>query len=490
MPESLDDRDGSDVAVETHSLLLSLAGLVDDELLNWCRELVAVGEGDYALELMTAAVQADRVRLPGSVHDALLDTAQRRRVLGRGEQLPPVDAAPRMPHRFTTDPTEHGFPARAEQDDPEQALHTVPVRLLRDCHLWLAWRLTPAGGAPGPLPHPVVLVETGDAEGADVLAYQLGEVLSRAGVFASVEVFSGDRELGDYHRAALAQARAMLGAGEPPSAGVAPLDSGYPEAEPNTGTGPMEALTNGTHGINGTNGVAPVAPQPTPRARTEPGVNGTGHEGLPRRTPENGAPHPGPTNGLTQSSGPAGGGPGATAGGQAVADPSRRPPMHPVDRVITARNSSGPRGPRTDRQPGSQDDVASGLSFERGAAGPASDQHGNEVEHTRPNPAEGDRPRNGTRDDRPAGPPRRPTPRPTPRPHPENLPPEDATELSDVEQRLLRQLHEELASREDHGGPMSDSDDRSGGSDLFRGANGGANGGRKRPPRPGPGPSH
>jgi len=68
MPEG---REVTDVTVDTHSLLLSLAGLLDDELLGWCRELVAVGEGDYALELVTAAVQADRVRLPAATHEAL-----------------------------------------------------------------------------------------------------------------------------------------------------------------------------------------------------------------------------------------------------------------------------------------------------------------------------------------------------------------------------------------------------------------------------------
>ncbi|MBO0851653.1 MAG: hypothetical protein J2P20_19485, partial [Pseudonocardia sp.] len=205
MPEG---RDAVDVTVETHSLLLSLAGLVDDELLGWCRELVAVGEGDYAIELATSTVQADRVRLASGPHDALLAAAGRRQLLAAGETLPPADQSPRMRHRFVADPTSAGFPPGPNGErDPEVALRAVPSRLLRDCQVLLVWRTTPTGGAPGPLPHPVVLIETAEAAGADVLAYQVGEVLARAGVFASVEVFAAEHQLGDYHRAALTEAR-------------------------------------------------------------------------------------------------------------------------------------------------------------------------------------------------------------------------------------------------------------------------------------------
>lgn len=478
MPEGLED---ADVAVETHSLLLSLAGLIDDELLGWCRELVAVGDSDYALELVAAAVQADRTRLPGPLHADLLAAAQRRRVLGRGDGFPSPDSAPRMPHRFAVDPTEHGFPARPEAHSPESALRAVPTRLLRDCQLWLTWRLTPAGGAPGPLPHPVVLIETADGLGAEVLAYQVAEVLGRTGVFASVEVFSSEQELGEYHRAALAQAHSMFGAesaAEPP-AGRTTV----------SGTGPLEAVPTGP------------PPSPTPRARVEPPVNGNGGQ-PPRRAPENGTVRPGP-------------------------DASRRPPMHPVDRVITAR-SSAPRRPRPDRQPGSLDDVASGLNFERGTGafpaqpGTSEADQAPEDEQQRPPSADspdrpqpdrpqpdrrgperprGDTPWNGSRE--PGKPPRDAAreDHPNPGPPPRSGPPPDRgqgvgpkrpgprpsegaespADLSDIEQRLLRQLHEELAAREDGGTPMlPDSEPPS--SRIFRGANGS----RKRPPRAGP----
>jgi hypothetical protein len=468
MADGLED---ADVAVETHSLLLSLAGLVDDELLGWCRELVAVGESDYALELAAAAVQADRVRLPGPLHADLLDAAQRRRVLGRGESLPIADSVPRMPHRFAVDPTEHGFPPRAEEWSPQTALRSVPPRLLRDCQLWLTWRLTPAGGAPGPLPHPVVLIETLDGVGADLLAYQVAEVLARAGVFASVEVFSGESELDEYHRAALAEAHLVVG----PEAGE---EHGFLDRAGIGGTGSLEAV--------------PPIPGPAPRARVEPGVNGTARE-TPLRVAENGVPRPAPA----------------------------RQPMHPVDRVITARNTA-PRRPRPDRQPGSLDDVAAGLNFERGNAGFATEQDAvdgqdelelleeaprppverHQPEHPRDPgwngppeppasprespPVPGERPNPGPQPHRgvPPVPGERPAPGPRPKrpsPHPVDAAPEEsANELSDVEQRLLRQLHEELAAREDRSMPVLDADQPP--SRIFRSANGG----RKRPPRNGP----
>jgi hypothetical protein len=347
MSDGLED---ADVAVETHGLLLSLAGLIDDELLGWCRELVAVGESEYALELVTASVQADRVRLPEQLHANLQDTAIRHRALGRADTLPSPDPSPRMRHKFSTDPTEHGFPAQPFGPSPEEALRLVPSRLLRDCKLWLTWRLTPAGGAPTPLPHPVVLVETSDVLGAEALAYQVAEVLSRAGVFASVEVFSNSLQLGDYHREALAAARSLPhgesredgGLGE--SFGVSSSE-GFTALEPP----PLEPSP-----------VKPVAvepssspsPRPTPRARVE--ANGVG----PRGGDEGSAPpRPKPSPG-----------PEAT---------NPRAPLRPVDRVITARDSARGRQPGT-RQPGSSDDVAAGLHFEQGVV------NGESVDHDGP----------------------------------------------------------------------------------------------------------
>ena len=51
-------------APPVHDLLLALAGRLDDDLLAWARELLAVGEEDQAVELATAALAAERVVLP------------------------------------------------------------------------------------------------------------------------------------------------------------------------------------------------------------------------------------------------------------------------------------------------------------------------------------------------------------------------------------------------------------------------------------------
>jgi hypothetical protein len=469
MPEG---REVTDVTVDTHSLLLSLAGLLDDELLGWCRELVAVGEGDYALELVAASVQADRVRLPAATHDQLLAAATRLKLLGRGESLPPPDTTPRLRHRFLADPASGGFPVASGERSPEHALASVPARLLRNCELWLSWRCTPTGSAPGPLPHPVVLIEADESEGADVLAYQVGEVLLRAGVFASVEVFASDIELGEYHRAALAEAHRVEVTGDRP----------VPEATGATRPAPP-------------NGRA-ASPRP------EPASNGGERPRDTARRPE--PPRPGPIAG---------------------SDGGRPTPLRPVDRVITARSST-PRRPRTDhpdRSDAGFDEIASGLTFDRAGAdgddmfgpdGPGPDRAPDQPIERRPadqarggdwggsrEPAGGpprDEPKN-----RPGPPPRPATAGPGPfsagpdrtganRPvapsgpgGPTGLPkrpptrPDDTADgpLSDVEQRLLRQLHEELAAREDRGSSPPGKDQPR----IFRGANGGR---KPRPSRP------
>src|SRR5581483_4340572 len=278
--------------------LLSLAGLIDDELLGWCRELTAVGESDYALELVTAAVAADHVRVPEAVHAALSRTAKGQ----PGLSLPAPDPAPVMTHRFLADPASVGHSTSGRS--PVDVLHTLPTRLVRGCRLWLSWRLTPAGSAPTPVPHPVLLLETADGGGADVLAYQVADLLGQAGVFASVEVFGAGAALDEYHRAALAAS--------------VPL-----ETDGVVGTAPAEGS-----GHSGPGGVLPAALAASLPQRTDPSQ--TSPRGNPR-------PHPQPS--------PRGGLPSREPFGRdhdEVRDP--RPPLRPVDRVIAAR-ASAPRNP-------------------------------------------------------------------------------------------------------------------------------------------------
>ncbi len=182
----------------THDLLLALAGRVDDDLLGWARELTAVGEDAHAVELLTASLVASRTALPRPVRAALTAAARSARTDLDPSALLGGPAEEGTGHRF----------AEATGDDPVAgALLDLPARPLAGCRLLLTRRLTPAGAAPGPLPHPVVLVQVRrDGRPTDVLAYQVTVALERAGVRASVEVLTDGAGLSAYHEAALRSA--------------------------------------------------------------------------------------------------------------------------------------------------------------------------------------------------------------------------------------------------------------------------------------------
>lgn len=183
------------MTASTHDLLLELAGRVDDDLLTWARELVAVGENTHAMELLAAAVLADSVTLPHWVRDALAAGARTARPdLDIGAALPPPDGE---------EPSHVFDPAAGPVEHIAEVLRELPARRLAGCAVHVTWRLTPAGSAPGPVPHPVVLVEVEPDRSTEVLAYQLATELERAGRPASVEVFPQGAELPAYHRAAL-----------------------------------------------------------------------------------------------------------------------------------------------------------------------------------------------------------------------------------------------------------------------------------------------
>jgi len=180
----------------THDLLLALAGRVDDDLLRWARELVALGEDARAVEMLTASLVAARAVLPAPVRSALVAAAHAART-----DLGPAAA---LPQPRPEESTEHRFTTPGGNDPVAGALLEFPARPLTGCSVLLARRLTPAGTAPGPLPHPVVLVRVHDeTRRADVLAYQLGAALERAGAPASVEVLPADGPVPNYHAAAL-----------------------------------------------------------------------------------------------------------------------------------------------------------------------------------------------------------------------------------------------------------------------------------------------
>jgi hypothetical protein len=199
-------------APSVHDLLLALAGRLDDDLLAWARELVAVGEEGQAVELAATALAAEEVALPPAVRAAIVAAARAAHT--------DLDAARALAPAAADDGTAHRFDPQAGDADAVVAVLTgLPARRLAGCRVHLTWRRTPAGAAPGPVPHPVLLVESDPDRSADVLAYQLAAELDRAGIAASVEVFPTGTTLPAYQAAALRAAREVPVGGRTDGAG-------------------------------------------------------------------------------------------------------------------------------------------------------------------------------------------------------------------------------------------------------------------------------
>ncbi|MDD7941734.1 hypothetical protein PHK61_25265 [Actinomycetospora lutea] len=197
-----------------HEVLLSLAGRIDDDALTSVRELVAVEDEAAAAELLGGCLLAAGAGV----------TAREHAVLGRwfaASRVDPelVDALPRDPeadrrdeHRFTADPPSGAAAAGGAGEAVARAAARLPgVQRVHQC-----WRTTPAGTAPGPVPHRVVLVETRSADDCEHVAHHVAHAARGHGA-VSVEVFAAGAELPAYHRAAVRAAR--------------PLETGPPSGE-------------------------------------------------------------------------------------------------------------------------------------------------------------------------------------------------------------------------------------------------------------------
>ncbi len=245
-----------------HDLLLALAGRLDDDLLAWCRELVAVGEDARAVELACAALAADRAALPPAVRAALVAAARAARTdLDADTALPPA-AGTEVPHRFDA--------ARPVVDELAAAVAGLSDRQVAGCRLHVTARTTPAGAAPGPLPQPVVLAEVAadDARPLDVLAYRLATACERAGVPAAVEVVVAGTALPAYQRTALRTARPVDGDRAEPRSAARPaaprVDAPHrPEPQPAAAPAPEPAGAPGPD-------AAPRADVPLPDADPTP----------------------------------------------------------------------------------------------------------------------------------------------------------------------------------------------------------------------------
>ncbi|HWN27560.1 MAG TPA: hypothetical protein VNP37_11400, partial [Actinomycetospora sp.] len=206
-----DPRPGTPPRPDTggrHEVLLSLAGRIDDDALTSVRELVAVEDDAAAAELLGGSLLAAGVGV----------TPREHAVLGRwfaSSRVDPelVDALPRDleadrrdEHRFAADP-----PAGAATAGAGDVVARAAARLPGVARVRQSWRTTPAGAAPGPVPHRVVLVETHSADDCEHVAHHVAHAARELGA-VSVEVFAAGAELPAYHRAAVRAAR-PLGAG-------------------------------------------------------------------------------------------------------------------------------------------------------------------------------------------------------------------------------------------------------------------------------------
>ncbi len=324
-------------APSVHDLLLALAGHLDDDLLAWARELVAVGEENVAVELASAAVAAERVALPPPVRTALVAAARDAHTdLDVDRALPPAAPEAGTPHRFDAD--------AAPGDAVVAALTALPARRLSGCTLRLTWRRTPAGAAPGPLPHAVVLVEADADRSADVLAYLLATELDRAGAPASVEVFTPGAPLPAYHAAALRAAREIA---RGPAVADAPADLPTDTADaarsvaPRHGAGPAPSLRVVPSPEPAVADVRPLPPgrrrRPEPTAAAEPRDDAPGdaaQSALPTTGPATVLPGAAPTAIPTDHAG------ASRTEGPTTAHPSAAPPdpaVRPARNPATAR---------------------------------------------------------------------------------------------------------------------------------------------------------
>lgn len=326
------DTEISDTTIgSTHDLLLALAGRVDDDLMSWARELVAVGEEGPALDLLTAALIAETAVLPPGVRAAVVAAGRWSRAdLDADASLPPGGAA--TAHRFG--------PPDAER--VARVAAALPAARLDRCRVWLAWRLTPAGSAPGPLPHAVVLVETAGNAVAEVLTYQLGAALGQAGVPASVEVYPAGAPLPAYHVAALAAGRPLAGAASPAAATTAfvPETAPSPAAPDDPLSGPLrqpllDPLLDPTIHEDDPLGLgrAPLADRRSPSWADQWVTGGWAGSGERSTDPDHEPGKPdGPTSGRRRKDPPAGSGTTGDAGdGAPSTPPGRRAARHRSD---------------------------------------------------------------------------------------------------------------------------------------------------------------
>jgi hypothetical protein len=201
-----DSPDRIALPIRVHDFLLACAGRIDDDALTDARELLAMAELDRAIELVTASLVAGRIRLNADERDELLDLVDAvRSSPALVDRVLVDDNVPLPRHRFTTGAMDDPSPESGVLEAVSRVVEVLPDIRSLSC----VWRTTPAGSPAGPVPQRLVLVETGPDGFAPSTAYRVEQALRRAGIRAAVEVVQAGIELSDYHGDALAVARRL-----------------------------------------------------------------------------------------------------------------------------------------------------------------------------------------------------------------------------------------------------------------------------------------
>jgi hypothetical protein len=268
-------EDGPPSAGRLHDVLLGLAGRLDDDALSSVREMVAVEDDAEAAELLAGCLLADRVGVTDDERAVLRPWFTAARVDPELLGALPVDAGAlgRSLHRFAT---------TAGDRAAGLTLARAARRLSGVVSVRESWRITPAGSAPGPVPHRVVLVETSGADDCDHVVHHLAHAAQPL-VDTSVEVFAAGSSLPAYHRDALAAAHPLAADDAPdeapasrvaparlaPSRPVAPAPAPAPAAVPEPMIAPEPMVAPEPIAVP----EPPAAAEPAPVAPPEPDVS-------------------------------------------------------------------------------------------------------------------------------------------------------------------------------------------------------------------------
>ncbi len=264
-PARVEPGDGPPSAGRLHDVLLGLAGRLDDDALTSVREMVAAEDDAEAAELLGGCLLAGGVGLTGDERAVLRPWFAAARVDAELLGLLPADsgALERSVHRFV---------ATAADRAPGVPLARAARRLTGVVAVRESWRVTPAGSAPGPVPHRVVLVETVGPDDCDHVVHHLAHA-ARALDDTSVEVFATGAGLPAYHRDALAAARPLVADEALARAAASPVAQPTPapraRAVPRFGVADEEETWR-TVADSGTSRTGPVPPVAAPQVADEP----------------------------------------------------------------------------------------------------------------------------------------------------------------------------------------------------------------------------